>query len=62
MDILAGRVVAIGGLVEDIQVGDIVACGGADFANHAEYVAMPKNLVVSSDRVQTEMRFTNLGS
>ena len=60
----AGEVVAIGGLVEDIQVGDIVACGGADFANHAEYVAVPKNLVVKvPDRVSNrDAAFATVGS
>ena len=37
----AGTVVAAGGLVEGIQPGDRVACGGADYANHAEFVAVP---------------------
>src|SRR6185503_16942674 len=42
----AGTVVAVGGNVAGIRPGDRVACGGADYANHAEYVAVPKNLVV----------------
>ena len=42
----AGTVVAVGGLVEGIRPGDRVACGGADYANHAEFVAVPRNLVV----------------
>jgi len=42
----AGTVVAVGGLVEGIQPGDRVACGGAGYANHADVVAVPKNLVV----------------
>ena len=42
----SGTVVAAGGLVEGIQPGDRVACGGAGYANHAEYVAIPKNLLV----------------
>ncbi len=42
----AGTVVAVGGLVAGIQPGDRVACGGADYANHADYVAVPRNLVV----------------
>ena len=60
----AGEVIAIGGLVEDIQVGDMVACGGADYANHAEYVAVPKNLVVKiPDGVSTsDAAFATVGS
>lgn len=60
----AGSVVAAGGLVEGIQPGDRVACGGADYANHAEYVAIPKNLVVKiPDNVSDEeAAFTTVGS
>ncbi|MBU0965467.1 MAG: bi-domain-containing oxidoreductase [Proteobacteria bacterium] len=42
----AGKVIAVGGLVEGISPGDIVACGGAGYANHAELIAVPRNLVV----------------
>ena len=60
----AGEVVAAGGLVEGIQPGDRVACGGADYANHAEFVAIPKNLVVKiPDNVSNaEGAFTTVGS
>ncbi|HAS63350.1 MAG TPA: oxidoreductase [Vibrio sp.] len=60
----AGTVVAAGGLVEGIQPGDRVACGGADYANHAEFVAIPKNLVVKvPDNVSDEeAAFTTVGS
>lgn len=60
----AGNVVAAGGLVEGIQPGDRVACGGADYANHAELVAVPKNLVVKiPERVSDEeAAFTTVGS
>lgn len=60
----AGNVVAAGGLVEGIQPGDRVACSGADYANHAEYVAVPKNLVVKiPDNVtDEEAAFTTIGS
>lgn len=51
----AGTVVAAGGLVEGLQPGDRVACGGADYANHAEFVAVPRNLVVKvPDNVSDE--------
>lgn len=60
----AGTVVAAGGLVEGIQPGDRVACGGADYANHAEFVAVPKNLVVKipSNVSDEEAAFTTVGS
>lgn len=50
----AGIVVAVGGNVTGLRPGDRVACGGADYANHAEYVAVPKNLVV---KVPDEVAF-----
>jgi len=60
----AGLVVASGGLVEGIQPGDRVACGGADYANHAEFVTIPKNLIVKiPDNISDEeAAFTTVGS
>lgn len=43
---VSGEVVAVGAGVEDFKVGDLVSAGGAGFALHAEYVVVPKNLVV----------------
>ena len=43
---VSGTVIAVGRGVDDISVGDRVACGGAGYANHAELVSVPKNLVV----------------
>lgn len=40
----AGEVISIGEGVNDIQPGDLVACAGAGFANHADYVCVPRNL------------------
>jgi hypothetical protein len=40
-----GRVLEVGAAVEGISPGDIVACAGAGHANHAEVVAVPRNLV-----------------
>ncbi len=42
----AGIVTAVGGGVEDILPGMLVACAGVGYASHAEYVSVPKNLVV----------------
>lgn len=60
----AGVAVAVGGLVDGIQPGDRVACGGAGYANHAEFAAVPKNLVVPvPDNVSDEeAAFATLGS
>jgi threonine dehydrogenase-like Zn-dependent dehydrogenase len=41
----AGRVIEIGQGVTDLAVGDWVACAGAGYANHAEVIAVPRNLV-----------------
>ncbi len=43
---LAGQVASAGGEAGGYQVGDRVACAGAAIANHAEYNAVPKNLMV----------------
>jgi predicted dehydrogenase/threonine dehydrogenase-like Zn-dependent dehydrogenase len=40
----AGFVIESG--VEDIKVGDRVACGGVGYASHAEIISVPRNLVV----------------
>ncbi len=42
----AGEVIAVAPDVHGIAPGDLVACGGAGYANHAEYVVVPKNLCV----------------
>lgn len=42
----AGRVVELGEGVSEYCVGDLVACAGAQYANHAEFVFVPKNLCV----------------
>jgi predicted dehydrogenase/threonine dehydrogenase-like Zn-dependent dehydrogenase len=42
----AGRVAAVGDLVDAFVVGDLVACAGAGIANHAELIDVPVNLAV----------------
>jgi len=42
----AGKVIEVGPEVQGISVGDLVACGGAGYANHAEIIAVPFNLCV----------------
>jgi len=42
----AGIVEEVGQGVDRFAAGDRVACGGAGYANHAEYNYVPKNLVV----------------
>ena len=41
----SGVVVEVGPGVEGFGVGDRVACGGAGYANHADYNCVPRNLV-----------------
>jgi predicted dehydrogenase/threonine dehydrogenase-like Zn-dependent dehydrogenase len=42
----AGTVIAVGAGVTDLFEGDRVACAGAQHAHHAEYIRVPRNLVV----------------
>jgi predicted dehydrogenase/threonine dehydrogenase-like Zn-dependent dehydrogenase len=42
----AGVVVEVGAKVESFSPGDRVACVGTGYANHAEIVAVPQNLVI----------------
>jgi polar amino acid transport system substrate-binding protein len=60
----AGVVIAVGGQVEGLQPGDRVACAGVGYANHAELVAVPKNLVVRIPDALSfeEAAFSTLGS
>jgi predicted dehydrogenase/threonine dehydrogenase-like Zn-dependent dehydrogenase len=43
---VAGEVVDVAPDVRGFSRGDLVACGGAGYANHSEYVAVPSNLCV----------------
>ena len=60
----AGIVEEVGVLVEGILPGDRVACAGAGYANHADFVCVPKNLVVKiPDEVSLEeAAFTTIGT
>jgi len=41
----SGIVLEVGKNIADIAVGDRVACAGAGYANHAEIICVPRNLV-----------------
>jgi predicted dehydrogenase/threonine dehydrogenase-like Zn-dependent dehydrogenase len=41
-----GRVVAVGDGVCDLAIGDRVGCAGSQSAHHAEFICVPRNLVV----------------
>ena len=60
----AGEVLAVGGLASGIRPGDRVACGGADYANHAEFIAVPRNLVarIPDGVTNEEAAFTTIGA
>jgi predicted dehydrogenase/NADPH:quinone reductase-like Zn-dependent oxidoreductase len=59
----AGVVIQLGEGIEDLHVGDLVACGGAS-ANHAEVVAVPHNLIVRVPAAVSlkDASFTTLGA
>ena len=52
----AGIVLEIGDGVEDIVVGDYVACAGAQCAYHAEIIRIPRNLAV---KIPENLNFKN---
>jgi predicted dehydrogenase/threonine dehydrogenase-like Zn-dependent dehydrogenase len=56
--------VVIESAVDEIEVGDRVACAGVGYASHAEIVAVPRNLVVKvPDEVGfDEAAFTTVGA
>ncbi len=60
----AGTVVSLGAGVQKVRVGERVACAGGGYAVHAEYAAVPVNLVASlPEMVDFESAaFTTLGA
>jgi predicted dehydrogenase/threonine dehydrogenase-like Zn-dependent dehydrogenase len=40
----AGVVVGVGAQIDDVSIGDRVACAGAGYAHHAEFIRVPRNL------------------
>lgn len=61
---VSGAVVAVGEGVTRFSVGERVACAGAGFANHAEYVSVPENLTVRvpEELSTAEASFVTLGA
>ena len=61
----AGVVEAVGACVEEFAVGDRVACAGAGYANHAEFVVVPANLCAKMPKAlesYDEAAFSTLGA
>ncbi len=44
---VAGEILAIGKDIKNWRVGDRVACAGATYANHAEIIVAPQNLITA---------------
>ena len=61
---LSGIVEEVSSDVIDINVGDFVACAGGGYANHAEKVFVPKNLIAKIPQgvSEKEASFTTVGS
>jgi predicted dehydrogenase/threonine dehydrogenase-like Zn-dependent dehydrogenase len=61
---LVGEVIEVGKGVDVFKCGDIVACGGAGYANHSEINFVPKNLcaIVPSGVNLKEASFTTIAS
>jgi polar amino acid transport system substrate-binding protein len=60
----AGEVIEVGNDVTKFKVGDRIACGGHDIANHAEVISVPENLAVKIPENVSfeEASFTTLGA
>lgn len=60
----AGRIVEVGDGITGFAVGDRVACAGAGFANHAEFISVPQNLCVkiAAQPSFQQAAFTTLGA
>lgn len=58
---VSGVVEEVGKGVDNFQVGDLVAAGGASLALHAEYVVVPKNLVVKVPE-GLDLAFASMGT
>ena len=59
-----GKVIDITEDIKDLSIGDFAACAGAGYANHAEYVFIPKNLVSKIPKTidLIDASFTTVGS
>jgi polar amino acid transport system substrate-binding protein len=60
----AGQVIEAGSEISTLKIGDLVACAGADIANHAQVVSVPLNLCSKlPQRVKTEQAaYTTVGA
>ena len=60
----SGKVIGLGDQVTEFSIGDLVACAGAGYANHAEIVAIPVNLCVKagSTELLREAAYNTVGA
>ena len=60
----AGEVIEVGSQITTIKRGDLVACAGADIANHAQVVSVPLNLCAKLPRGVTSKTaaYTTVGA
>ncbi len=60
----SGRVIAVGKKVKQVRAGDFVACAGAGFANHADIICVPENLVtrIADEKFLEHASITTIGA
>ena len=60
----SGRVIEVGAEIDDLRVGDCVACAGMGYASHAEINFVPRNLVarVPEGLALEEAAYATVGS
>jgi threonine dehydrogenase-like Zn-dependent dehydrogenase len=60
----AGEVIGVGGDVREFRAGDLVACAGVGYANHAEIIAVPVNLCLrlTADADLKQAAYNTLGA
>ena len=60
----SGHIIAVGKEVKNFRTGDLVACAGSGFANHADIVCVPENLVARIHKAEylKQASLTTLGA
>lgn len=59
----SGQIIAVGKKVRGLRPGDFVACAGGGYAQHADIVVVPENLVVKIKKEQLkEASITTIGA
>jgi predicted dehydrogenase/threonine dehydrogenase-like Zn-dependent dehydrogenase len=60
----SGVVISVGKKIKNLRTGDLVACAGAGYANHADFICVPENLVVkiSHEKYLHDASLTTLGA